>query len=95
MSSVASCQVWVDVLYSICVEQQETDPTAEVTTQYNVKMRSTDLDFLATLLMESVCPNMVSPEDEWPDEETLKFTVERFVSLQIKDIQKNTTTCIV
>lgn len=88
-SSVAGCQVWLDLLYSICVEQPAADTELEQTNHCHVKMRSTDLDFLATLLMESVCPNVVCIEDEWPEEETLKFSIERFVSKSLVIIAWN------
>ena len=59
------------------MEQPSADPDTRGASALDVKMRSTDLDFLATLLMQSVCPDVVPSVDEWPDEETLKFNIER------------------
>ncbi|XP_020911518.1 integrator complex subunit 5-like, partial [Exaiptasia diaphana] len=38
---------------------------------------TSNTDQVALLLMEMVCPEMVLYTGEWPDEETLKFNVER------------------
>jgi len=43
---------------------------------------TSNTDHVALLLMELICPEMVLYNNEWPDEETLKFTVERFDQFQ-------------
>lgn len=63
--------MYVDTLSSLCKcgqDNEQKDP---------VPMVTNNTDLLASLLMEIVCPEVVPTVGEWPDEDGLKFTVER------------------
>ena len=65
----------MDTLVTLC--QSESKETGDCGPSSNLCV-TPNTDHVALLLMEMVCPEMVLYTGEWPDEETLKFTVERY-----------------
>jgi len=70
-------QVFTDVLFTLCCicDQEDTDSA-------NLTLHTKYVDSLALLLMEIVCPDVVPITFDWPDDDSLKFTIER--DLRIK-----------
>ncbi|XP_027049522.1 integrator complex subunit 5-like [Pocillopora damicornis] len=69
-------QVFVDVVFMLCTcDQGDADGS-------NLALHHKYVDSLSLLLMELVCPDVVPISFDWPDDESLKFTIER--DLRIK-----------
>ncbi|KAL9989570.1 hypothetical protein ACROYT_G004133 [Oculina patagonica] len=69
-------QVLVDVVFILCTCDQEDADSGNLTLHHKY------VDSLSLLLMELVCPDVVPITFDWPDDESLKFTIER--DLRIK-----------
>ncbi|XP_020625038.1 integrator complex subunit 5-like isoform X2 [Orbicella faveolata] len=69
-------QMLVDIVFILCTcDQEDAD-------QGNLTLHHKYVDSLSLLLMELVCPDVVPITFDWPDDESLKFTIER--DLRIK-----------
>jgi len=61
----------VDIVFILCTcDQEDAD-------QGNLTLHHKYVDSLSLLLMELVCPDVVPITFDWPDDESLKFTIER------------------
>ena len=70
--------MFLDMLYTICTYGQEGAQTAATSEAPNVSSQS--VDFIASLLMELVCPDVVPSVMEWIDEESVKAMIEKYVA---------------
>lgn len=71
-------QVFTDVVFTLCCTHDQDDDLDHA----NLTLHYKYVDSLALLIMELVCPDVVPITFDWPDDESLKFTVER--DLRIK-----------
>lgn len=61
----------MDVVFMLCTcDQGDADGS-------NLSLHHKYVDSLSLLLMELVCPDVVPISFDWPDDESLKFTIER------------------
>ena len=65
-------QLFTDMVFTLCCisDQEDTDNTT-------LTLHHKYVDSLALLLMEIVCPDVIPITFDWPDDDSLKFTIER------------------
>ena len=63
--------MFVDAVFILCTCDQEDADSSNLTLHHKY------VDSLSLLLMELVCPDVVPITFDWPDDESLKFTIER------------------
>uniref|UniRef100_A0A6P8HBP7 Integrator complex subunit 5-like n=1 Tax=Actinia tenebrosa TaxID=6105 RepID=A0A6P8HBP7_ACTTE len=73
---LTTSQVYINTLTSLCKCGQDVEHKDQAA------MVTSNTDLLASLLMEIVCPEVVPTVGEWPDEDGLKFTVERDIKIR-------------
>ncbi|XP_068726857.1 integrator complex subunit 5-like isoform X3 [Montipora capricornis] len=71
-SWLQTSQLFTDMVFTLCCisDQGDSDNTSAT-------LHHKYVDSLALLLMEIVCPDVIPITFDWPDEDSLKFTIER------------------
>ena len=71
-SWLQTSQLLTDMVFTLCcISDHEDSDNSSLTLHHKY------VDSLALLLMEIVCPDVIPITFDWPDDDSLKFTMER------------------